>query len=207
MKKQKGLRKDSYCFYELIPLAPLSVFAPTSVFLAIGKLKKWTNLSLNFIQQFAYHVASNARLWQIVDVSMHAFLKHLTLLKNGWFFNWSKYWHIFQMWTLLVTYDYPFFILICDMPLNAILFLWCFARLSIFVATSMLGPHMAKQIMCWKCSNPPFIRIISSHGNCVAHKFWDFWLASFLFHRWKINSFQNFHNLAVYIFIHNFCCL
>jgi hypothetical protein len=41
MKKQKGLRKDSYCFYELIPLAPLSVFAPTSVSLAtFGKLKK-----------------------------------------------------------------------------------------------------------------------------------------------------------------------
>jgi hypothetical protein len=31
IKKQKGLQKDSYCFYELIPLAPLSVFAPTSV--------------------------------------------------------------------------------------------------------------------------------------------------------------------------------
>ncbi len=83
MKKQKGLRKDSYCFYELIPLVPLSVFAPTSVFLAtFGELKKWTNLSLNFIQQLVYHVASNTQLWQIVDVSMHAFLKHLTLLKK-----------------------------------------------------------------------------------------------------------------------------
>jgi hypothetical protein len=31
IKKQKGLKKYSYCFYELIPLAPLSVFALTSV--------------------------------------------------------------------------------------------------------------------------------------------------------------------------------
>ncbi len=43
MKKQKGLTKDSYCFDQLIPLAPLNVFAPISVSwqpLASQKMKK-----------------------------------------------------------------------------------------------------------------------------------------------------------------------